>query len=108
MFFYRVTVNNEGIYNALKSKLWIVDNNPKQKWMELKNSSYFNWLKVPNVEYNNCKSYFTQKGYENFTIYTLPLLKKYFNNDEILIEECYVDLQKVIYEDDDQIVIINE
>ena len=103
--YWRVSYNNIGIYEALKRKLW--ETNKINAWNELKISENFTWLPVPNTYLENNRSYFTEIGYKMFVGKTLPIIKKYLDNDDIVIEHFDFDYGnlKIIYEDEYQIVI---
>lgn len=108
--YYRITINNEGIYNALKKAIWAKSNNPKKDWTDLKNSLTFNWLKVPNIEYKNCKSYFTKIGFNTFMDLTYPIILKYFDESNINIEEFeefFLIKNNIVYSDENQIIVSN-
>jgi len=103
--YWRISYKKEGIYAALKKRLW--DTNKIGIWNELKNSDKFNWLKVPNGYSLKCRSYFTEIGYMTFVNKTLPIMKEYLNEDDIIIEVFEFDYSnlKIVYEDEHQIVI---
>ncbi len=95
---YRITYNNEGIYNALKNKIDL------DTWKDLLRTNNFNWLpKPPSYAINN-KSYFKEKGYLKFKEDVLPIIIKYLDKDKIIIKE-YNKVKNVIYEDEFQIVV---
>lgn len=103
--YYRVSYNSVGIYEALKNWLW--KTNQSETWNKLKNSEEFNWLRLPNIYTDKCLSYFTNKGFDIFNERTLPIIKKYLNEEEIIIDCLELDYSNlnIIYEDEHQIVI---
>ena len=107
-YYFRITYNNIGIYEALKNKIW--DNNSvfsKEDWINFKNSSDVNWLKVPSVYGNDNYSYFTELGFNIFMEKTYPLIIKYLDKENICIDKYLFDIEEfdLIYCDEHQIVI---
>lgn len=97
--FYRVTYNDEGIYNALKKTVSI------DVWKEILSSKQINWLPKPPYYNSENKSYFTEKGYEKFENDTLPLVCKYLKKENIKVT-IYKDIVgDILYKDDYQIVV---
>ncbi len=98
IYFYRVTYNGEGIYNALKKSV------DMEVWKEILSNKLINWLpKPPSYDLKN-KSYFTEKGYKRFEKDTLPLISKYLEKENIKVN-IYQDIMKdILYKDDYQIV----
>lgn len=95
--YYRVTVNGEGVYNALKRKV------SNDVWKEFLLSEKFNWLpKPPNYSCNNI-SYFTYNGYKKFVEVVMPVILDVFDKNDILVEEFF-ELRNIIYFDDYQVV----
>ena len=103
--FFRVSYNNIGIYEALKNSLWRT--NKMSIWEDFKKTDSFSWLDRPNKYNENCKSYFTVKGFEIFKLKTLPIMKKYLDEKLIIIEnfEFNIIKENIIYKDEYQIVI---
>jgi hypothetical protein len=97
--FYRVTYNNEGIYNALKKSVSL------DVWKQLLLSDNINWLPKPPTYCANNKSYFTKLGYEKFKKEALPLICKYLDKNKIKFEESYIE-DTIIYKDKYQVIII--
>ena len=98
--YYRITYNGEGIYNALKKNISL------DEWKNLLKSEKINWLpKPPNYAQNN-KSYFTQKGYEQFFSLVFKIIIKYLDKEKIKVEQVD-NLESIIYEDEFQIVVNN-
>ena len=96
--YYRITYEGEGIYNVLKKKV------TKEEWLNLLSSEKINWLpKPPSYDFNN-KSFFTQKGYDKFNDFVLPLICNYLEKEKIKIEKIS-SLNDIIYEDEYQVVI---
>lgn len=106
--YYRVTYNDIGVYEALKKQIWN-DNNDftKKDWENFKKSDEVNWLKIPNVYKDNNCSFFTELGFEVFMNKTYPLIIQWLDKENIKIENCNFDIEKVnlIYSDEHQIVI---
>lgn len=96
--YYRITYNNEGIYEALHKKVSI------NEWKSLLSSDNFTWLPKPKIYSSENKSYFTDKGYNKFISEVYPIILKYFDKDDIKIEEIN-SLQNIIYKDEYQIII---
>ena len=105
MKYYRITYNSIGIYEALKKELFKNYHNPEDIWNKLKQSSSFNWLKIPDNYTNSSKSYFTAKGLDQFKNKTYATFIKYLNPQLIEIKEIDIDKNSIIYEDEYQIVI---
>ncbi len=97
--YYRITYNEEGIYNALKN---IVGD---YTWKELLNDKQINWLPKPPEYTSKNKSYFTKKGYELFEQKTLPILLKYLDKENIEINTYNEIGNKTLYTDEYQMVI---
>ena len=95
---YRVTYNNEGIYNELKKVVG------RDIWLHLLSLKEINWLPKPPTYANENKSYFTQKGFDRFKEETLPLICKYLDKDNIKIE-TFEKVDNIIYFDEYQVVI---
>ncbi len=107
MIYWRIEYNNIGIYEAFKMALWNKSKNPKEEWIKLKNSSVFNWLPVPTNKYENCKSFFSEQGYDSFIKYTYPKFIKYLDKNKIIIKKYKLENidDKIVYQDLYQIVI---
>ena len=107
--YFRINYNNVGIYEAFKSELWRISDDPKEEWIKLKDSNVFNWLKVPNISYDDCYSYFNKDGFDLFMKNTYPIFVKYLDADKINIDSFEFDLNElnIIYEDEYQIVVKN-
>lgn len=105
MKYYRITYNSIGIYEALKKELFKNYHNPEDIWNKLKQSSSFNWLKIPDNYTNSSKSYFTAKGLDQFKNKTYATFIKYLNPQLIEIKEYDIDKNNIIYEDEYRIVI---
>jgi len=108
-FYYRVTYNGVGVYDAFKRKLWEKSNTPKEDWIKLKNSDVFSWLKIPEINYENCYSYFTKIGYQLFKNNTYQLFLEYLDKDKIEIKKYKFNKAQldILYEDEHQIVVKN-
>jgi len=103
--YVRVSYNgsNEGIYEEYRKSISVAE------WHNFLNSQAAKWLKKPSIIYKNTyMSYFTLTGYNKFCEYTLPVISKTLNPDNILIHEVFTEIQdkyRVVYKDADQIVI---
>lgn len=108
--YYRITYDNIGIYEALKTKLWNSSKKSKEEWEKFKYSSSVNWLKTPPTYGSNNYSFFTKLGFSLFMKYTYPLIIKYLDEDKINIEKYSLDIKQInlIYSDEHQIVIEKE
>ena len=95
---YRVTYNNEGVYNALKKAV------NKRIWLNMLSLKEINWLPKPPAYASKNRSYFTQKGFERFKKETLPIIYKYLNKENIKIE-TFEKVLNIIYFDEYQVVI---
>ena len=98
-FFFRITYNNIGIYEALKNNI------PFNIWKSLLKSKIFIWLPKPPEYLNGYYSYFTELGFEKFKQLVLPICKKYLNKENIKIEKLENISDKIVYQDDYQIVV---
>ena len=105
--FWRISYKEIGIYEALKKSIWERNINPKEEWLNLKESNEFTWLKTPPTYNINCTSYFTEQGYNNFMKITFPILIKYLDKNKIISKKYNIDISKrnVLYIDENQIVI---
>lgn len=97
--FYRITYENIGIYEALKNNISF------DIWKSLLRSKIFTWLPKPPEYLNGYFSYFTEKGYENFKKYVLHICEKYLNKDNIKINQYNELNDKIIYQDEYQVII---
>ena len=95
--YYRITYNDEGIYEALKKKIGI------QEWKKLLKSKALTWLPKPPVYTNTYYSYFTKLGFDTFNKLTLPIMKTYIDETEIKID-TFSKIGKIVYEDKYQVV----
>lgn len=78
---YRVTYDDVGIYQALKTHIGYT------KWKELKDDPRISWLPLSKVEHYGKKytSYFTQVGYDKFMDTSLVVIEQYLDQDKIAI-----------------------
>ncbi len=98
---YRVTYKGKGIYNELKKAVG------KDIWLQLLSLDAFTWLPKPPTYAEKNRSYFTQKGYDQFKKDVLPIVKKYLDEDYIKIE-TFTKVDHIIYADEYQIVTENK
>lgn len=105
--YYRVLCGSDGIYNALKKKIWEVCDYPEAEWLRFKKSDAASWLNSPPDYGRNCSSYFTELGYRLFLKNTYPYLLKFLDKDCIHIEKFTFDIDEMIifYSDIHQIVL---
>jgi hypothetical protein len=76
------------------------------KWKDMLTDKCLSWLPKPKEYSSSYKSYFTMKGYYMFREKTLPLMKRYLDEDKI--KDVYVkDLSNYedVYSDEFQIVV---
>lgn len=97
--YYRITYNNIGIYEALKNNISF------DIWKSLLKSNIFNWLPKQPIYLNGYYSYFTEFGFEKFKQLILPVCKKYLNDEDIKIEQFDILIDKIVYQDDYQVVV---
>ena len=97
-YFYRVTYNDERIYEALKKSVDI------DVWKEILSKKEMNWLPKPLIIQKN-KSYFTEIGYERFESDTLPLICKYLEKSNIKVTIYKEIIGDILYKDEYQIVV---
>ena len=102
--YYRVTYNGIGIYEELKKEMYKI-NYDSSEWKKFKQSNACNWLPLPPSYCDGYYSYFTKLGYDKFMKSTYPVITKYLDKDTINIEQCYIDKNSIIYQDNYQIVI---
>ena len=95
---YRVTYNNEGVYNELKKAVG------KNIWLNILSLKEINWLPKPPAYAANNKSYFTEKGFDRFKKETLPIIYKYLDKENIKIE-TFEKVENIIYSDEYQVVV---
>lgn len=106
--YYRITCDGVGIYEYLKKYLWNNYSNALQIWNDFIKSNNTNWLIKPNCYTDKTKeycSYFNEFGYENFLEKTLPLITEWLDEDSIKVENVKIDENKIIYQDEYQVVI---
>ena len=92
-YVYRVIYNDVGIYEAYKNMI------SKEEWLSFLQNENNNWLPKPPYYGDYCKSYFTQKGFEQFKKFTLPIMLEKLDKTRVHI------IVFKMYEDDWQIVI---
>lgn len=97
--YYRVTYDDEGVYNALKKNIGY------DKWKELLNSDCLTWLPKPNLYTSKNRSYFTKEGYAMFTSKTLSIVLEYLNEDRLKIDGYNTISDKIIYSDEYQVIV---
>ena len=95
--FYRVTYDNDGIYEALRKQV------SPSTWVSLLNSSAFTWLPKPDVYTRSNRSYFTPDGYFMFNSKTLPIIITYLDKSKIVVD-TYDRLNHIIYMDKYQVI----
>lgn len=94
-YLYRVTVNDIGYFNYLKSKL------SKDDWLDFKRET--SWLIAPKIDMTNSLSMFTEEGYVRFlrdiaTIYPLPIHVQAIRTDTVDITNArYKDYYQVVW-----------
>ena len=98
--FFRVTYNGIGIYEAYKQNVSFED------WKKFLNSKSANWLPKPEVynNYNSLYSYFTKAGINLFMKNTYNTFKKVLDENNINIQEVFIDKKYIVYRDKYQIV----
>ena len=100
MKYYRITYNNNGIYEEFKNSITF------EEWKSFKQSDNVTWLKAPNIEYKEgYKSYFKEEGFNKFMTLVYPIIIKSLDKDKIEIKEYNFDKVNIVYEDENQIVI---
>ena len=90
--YFRITCEGIGIYEYLKNYLWNNISNPSEVWDNFIKSNKTNWLNKPDIytdEAKEYRSYFTEWIDRNF----------------IKIEKVMIDDDKIVYQDEYQIVI---
>ena len=104
--YWRVSYNGIGIYESLKKEIWKKYENPKQEWEVLKDSVHFTWLNTPTFYNDNCYSYFTELGYKLFIKNTFPILVKYLDEKNIIVNKFIFDDRNLnfVYSDEHQVV----
>ena len=105
--YWRVSYNGIGIYESLKKEIWKKCENPKQEWEALKDSARFTWLNTPPFYNDNCYSYFTELGYKLFIKNTFPILVKYLDEKNIIVNKYIFDDTKLnlVHSDEHQVII---
>ena len=101
MKYYRITYNNDGIYNAFKN---CVEPNVWKSFLNDKKNCQ--WLPKPPSYTNKNKSYFTDKGFNKFMKTTYNVFKKYMDVDKIKIEKIS-NIGNIIYKDKYQVVAVH-
>lgn len=100
--YYRITYNNNGIYEELKKVMYNINNNSSE-WNKFKKSKNCSWLPLPNSYGVNNISYFTKNGYDKFMKLTYPIIIKYLDKDKINIEKIN-SVSNIQYKDKYQVV----
>ena len=106
--YFRITCEGIGIYEYLKKYLWNNISNPTEVWDNFIKSNKTNWLNNPTIyadESKEYRSYFNGNGYEIFLEKTLPLITEWIDKNFIKIEKAMIDDDKIVYQDEYQIVI---
>lgn len=106
--YWRVTYNDIGVYQELKSQIWDDKSSfSKEDWENFKKCDDVDWLKVPNVYSSDNYSYFTEKGFALFKKRTYPLIVKWLDKEKIKFDKCCLCFEKInlIYNDEHQVVI---
>ena len=106
--YFRITCEGIGIYEYLKNYLWNNISNPSEVWDDFIKSNKTNWLNKPTIytdEAKEYRSYFNVNGYEIFLEKTLPLITEWIDKNFIKIEKVMIDDDKIVYQDEYQIVI---
>lgn len=94
-YLYRVTVNDIGYFNYLKSKL------SKEDWLDFKRQTA--WLIAPKIDMTNSLSMFTEEGYVRFLrdiviIYPLPIHVEAISTNMVDITQArYKDYYQVVW-----------
>lgn len=94
-YLYRVTVNDIGYFNYLKSQL------SKKDWLDFKQQTA--WLIAPKIDMTNSLSMFTEEGYVRFLkdiaiIYPLPIHVEAINTNTVNITKArYKDYYQVVW-----------
>lgn len=93
--YYRVSSNNVGVYQAFKEMT------NRKKWHKILKLS--KWLPEPPNYKDECRSYFTEKGFEKFMLTVFPVMKI---SIDIEIEQFKNLSAEIIYADEYQVVIL--
>ena len=97
---YRVTYNDEGIYEALRKNV------SNDQWHDILKMKEINWLPKPKNYPKGTKSYFTNKGYKIFKKKTLPIIEQYLDKNNINVS-IFTMQDNYIYKDDYQVMYYN-
>jgi len=102
---WRVTYNGIDVYDALKYELF--NKSLNDEWNELVSSKEFDWLSEP-LYVANSSSYFTDLGFNIFKEITYPIIVKYLDEENIIIEKFDYDEndRSILYSDEHQIVVV--
>lgn len=100
--YYRVTYNDEGIYNALKDSIDL------DTWKKILSSEDITWLPKPPSYSSKNVSYFTEKGYEEFSNKAMPIISNYLKKKNIKIDTFDKISGSIVYSDEYQIVVIDD
>ncbi len=97
--YYRISYNDEGIYNALKRNVSL------DIWKEILSNDDIRWLPKPPSYSSKNISYFTEKGYMEFSKRVMPIIVTYLKKENIEVEIFDKISNDVLYSDDYQIVV---
>ncbi len=100
--YYRITYNGEGIYDALKNSVDL------ETWKNILSSENISWLPKPPTYSSNNTSYFTEKGYEEFSSRAMPIIVNYLKKGNIKVDEFDKLSSPIIYTDEYQVVVIDD
>lgn len=100
--YYRITYNGEGIYNALKNSVNL------KEWKEMLSNKDICWLPKPPNYSSKCRSYFTEKGYEEFLNRAMPIISNYLKKENIKVDIFDKILNSFAYSDEYQVVVIDD
>lgn len=98
--YYRITYNGEGIYNALKNNVSPVI------WQEILSNDDISWLPKPPTYSSKNISYFTEKGYDEFSNRVMPIISNYLKKENIKVDTFDKISNPILYSDEYQIVVV--
>jgi hypothetical protein len=66
------------------------------------------WLPKPPFYSSNNLSYFTEKGYEEFTNRVMPIISNYLKKENIKVDKFDKLFHSIIYTDEYQVVVADD
>lgn len=99
-FYYRISYDGIGIYEALKRSI------PLDTWKSYLKSDNFTRLPNPGNYPSGYRSYFTKDGYEMYQKHIYPILIKHLDKNKIKVQ-TFNNIENIVYRDKYQVITNN-